>query len=62
MMAYGMFFPVGETPYGAIPFYLIAGWAIAPVLHEGPAAALKSYEGLEVYFPRASSSAVAWPS
>jgi hypothetical protein len=25
MMTYGMFFPLGETPYGAIPFYIVIG-------------------------------------
>ena len=34
MMAYGMFFPLGETPYGAIPFYLILGWLLSPLLSE----------------------------
>jgi hypothetical protein len=34
MMAYGMFFPLGETPYGAIPFYLILGWLVSPLLSE----------------------------
>jgi hypothetical protein len=29
---FGMFFPVGETPYGAIPFYLIIGWCLSPFL------------------------------
>jgi hypothetical protein len=29
---YGMFFPTGEAPYGAIPFYLILGCAAAPAL------------------------------
>jgi hypothetical protein len=32
MMAYGMFFPLGETPYGAVPFYLILGWLVSPLL------------------------------
>jgi hypothetical protein len=32
MMTYGMFFPLGETPYGAIPFYLILGWLVSPIL------------------------------
>jgi len=27
MIALAMFFPMGETPYGAIPFYLLTGWA-----------------------------------
>ena len=31
-MIFGMFFPLGETPYGAIPFYLLVGWCAAPVL------------------------------
>jgi len=30
MMVLGMFFPLGETPYGAIPFYLVTGWLAAP--------------------------------
>ena len=34
MTAYGMFFPLGETPYGAIPFYLILGWLVSPLLSE----------------------------
>ncbi len=34
MMTYGMFFPLGETPYGAVPFYLILGWLVSPLLHE----------------------------
>jgi hypothetical protein len=32
MMAYSMFFPLGETPYGAIPFYLIIGWILGSFL------------------------------
>ncbi len=57
MMAYGMFFPLGETPYGAIPFYLTVGWAMAPVLRHETGAARKEYAELTAYFPRASSSA-----
>jgi hypothetical protein len=34
MMIYGMFFPLGETPYGAVPFYLILGWLVSPLLSE----------------------------
>ena len=34
MMAYGMFFPLGETPYGAIPFYLITGWIAARIVFD----------------------------
>jgi len=34
MMTYGMFFPLGETPYGAVPFYLILGWLVSPLLSE----------------------------
>ena len=35
MMVFGMFFPLGETPYGAIPFYLVIGWCASPLLaHE----------------------------
>jgi hypothetical protein len=29
---YAMFFPMGEAPYGAIPFYVISGCAAAPAL------------------------------
>jgi hypothetical protein len=32
MMMYGMFFALVETPYGAIPLYLIAGWSAAPAV------------------------------
>jgi hypothetical protein len=32
MMTYGMFFPLGETPYGAVPYYLILGWLVSPLL------------------------------
>jgi hypothetical protein len=32
MMVFGMFFPLGETPYGAIPFYLVLGWCASPLL------------------------------
>jgi len=32
MMVFGMFFPLGETPYGAIPFYLVIGWCASPLL------------------------------
>jgi hypothetical protein len=32
MAAFSMFFPLGETPYGAIPFYVVAGWVVAPVV------------------------------
>jgi hypothetical protein len=32
MMVLAMFFPMGETPYGAIPFYLMTGWAAGPGL------------------------------
>ena len=34
MMAYGMFFPLGESPYGAIPFYLITGWIAARIVFD----------------------------
>ena len=34
MMTFAMFFPFAETPYGAIPFYLIAGWLSAPAVAE----------------------------
>ncbi|HKT46789.1 MAG TPA: O-antigen ligase family protein [Candidatus Acidoferrales bacterium] len=63
MMAYGMFFPLGETPYGAIPFYLIAGWAMAPILSsEQQPGESKAYVMVDAYFPDASSSAAAFPS
>jgi hypothetical protein len=32
MMTFAMFFPFGETPYGAIPFYLTLGWMCAPAI------------------------------
>jgi len=32
MMVLGMFFPLCETPYGAIPFYLLTGWLAAPAV------------------------------
>jgi hypothetical protein len=32
MLTYSMFFPLGETPYGAIPFYLVLGWSCAPAI------------------------------
>lgn len=32
MMMYGMFSAMVETPFGAIPFYLIAGWSAAPAV------------------------------
>jgi O-Antigen ligase len=44
MLAYSVFTPFFETPYGAIPFYLLCGLLIAPVLRRrrpGPAPALK---------------------
>jgi hypothetical protein len=34
MMVLGMFFPLCETPYGAIPFYLILGWCVASLIVE----------------------------
>jgi len=34
MMAYGMFFPLGESPYGAVPFYLITGWIAARIVFD----------------------------
>jgi hypothetical protein len=34
MMVLAMFFPMGETPYGAIPFFLMTGWAAGPGLLE----------------------------
>ena len=56
MMAYGMFFPLGETPYGAIPFYLVVGWIAAPVLLERQAVQHAQYMPAEMCFPRASVS------
>jgi hypothetical protein len=56
MMAYGMFFPLGETPYGAIPFYLIVGWIAAPVLLESQPLQLAQYVPAQIYFPHASAS------
>jgi len=38
MTAFSMFFPLGETPYGAIPFYLIVGLNAAPVVLMGETA------------------------
>jgi hypothetical protein len=35
MMTFGMFFPLGETPYGAIPFYLLVGWIVGSRLVRG---------------------------
>ncbi len=60
MMTYGMFFPLGETPYGAIPFYLMVGWAMAPVLRREPGVSRPEYGALAAYFPRASSSAAGY--
>jgi hypothetical protein len=56
MMVFGMFFPLGETPYGAIPFYLIAGWLAAPIL-SGKHTMQQTYRIPEMYFPHASTSA-----
>jgi hypothetical protein len=58
MMAYGMFFPLGETPYGAIPFYLIVGWLAAPVLVPASVPSRALYFPAGELFPRAASSAV----
>jgi len=35
MTAYAFAFTLNETPYGAIPFYLLIGWLAAPAVHEG---------------------------
>jgi hypothetical protein len=35
LMAYALAFPLNETPYGAIPYYLLVGWLAAPALREG---------------------------
>jgi len=32
MMVLGMFFPLCETPYGAIPLYLLTGWLAVPAV------------------------------
>jgi hypothetical protein len=56
MTAYGMFFPLGETPYGAIPFYLMIGWLAAPVLSETPTARGALYLTPEELFPQSTSS------
>ena len=32
VMVFGLFFPIGETPYGAVPFYLVLGWCASPPL------------------------------
>ncbi len=37
MLAYSMFTPFFETPYGAIPFYLLCGLLIAPAIRKGSA-------------------------
>jgi hypothetical protein len=34
MMLFGMFFPLWETPYGAVPLYLTLGWLVSPLLSE----------------------------
>ena len=57
MMAYGMFFPLGETPYGAIPFYLMIGWLAASVLYEQSVGGAL-YLAPEELFPQSNSSAV----
>ena len=62
MMAYGLFFPLGETPYGAIPFYLIVGWIAAPVLLESRPVQQTHFMPAETYFPRASASSAVVPS
>ncbi len=35
LTAYAFAFPLNETPYGAIPFYLLIGWLAAPAVREG---------------------------
>jgi hypothetical protein len=40
VMVYASFTAAFEVPYGAIPFYLIIGWTIAPLLGSVPIAAL----------------------
>jgi hypothetical protein len=62
MMAYGMFFPLGETPYGAIPYYLIVGWLAAPILLKSQAGQQTQFMPAETYFPRASASGAIVPS
>lgn len=61
MMAYGMFFPLGETPYGAIPFYLLVGWLAAPILSDASVPQHALYIAPENFFPQATSSASAVP-
>jgi hypothetical protein len=34
LTAYAFAFPLNETPYGAIPFYLLMGWLSAPAISE----------------------------
>ena len=62
MMAYALFFPLGETPYGAIPFYLIVGWIAAPVLLNSRPVPQTHFMPAETYFPRASGSGAVVPS
>jgi hypothetical protein len=61
--AFGMFFPLGETPYGAIPFYLITGWVVAPVVLGKLAIRDGTQPVQEVYSqgPRPGRPAVALP-
>ena len=59
MMAYGMFFPLGETPYGAIPFYLMIGWSAAHLLSNVPPTPNPLYLAPEELFPRCTSSSLA---
>jgi hypothetical protein len=35
LTTYALAFPLNETPYGAIPFYLLTGWLAAPAMREG---------------------------
>lgn len=55
-MTYGMFFALCETPYGAVPFYLITGWVAAPAILGNRSAQEKNNPGRVPYQPGASSS------
>jgi O-Antigen ligase len=52
MNVLGMFFPVGEAPYAAIPFYLLIGWLAAPAV----------FLSRRALVPRSSSSSIRMPS
>jgi len=52
MMTFGLFFPLGETPYGAIPFYLITGWFAAPIMLRKETVSIEYKRGPSVPFGR----------